>query len=89
ETRNALEAVLSLHGASVEAQASGAQWLAALRATPRERWPDVLLCDLQLEDGEDGARVVAGLRDLEREMRAQSDPPARPLAVIALTGQTA
>ncbi|WP_322102194.1 ATP-binding cassette domain-containing protein [Paraburkholderia sp. J41] len=84
ETRNALEAVLTLHGASVQPEASGARWLAALRETPRAQWPDVLLCDLQLEEPEDGARVVAALREQEREAHAG----CAPLAAIALTGQT-
>lgn len=84
ETRDALAAVLALHGATVREASSGTQWLAALRATPRAQWPDVALCDLQLGD-EDGADVVAQLRELEMQLHGD----ARPLPAIAMTGHVA
>ena len=88
ETRDALDAVLTLHGATVQLAAAGAPWLATLRETPREAWPDVVLCDLRLGgDGihaeEDGARVIAALRQLER----QHGPAGPPIPAIAMTGQ--
>ncbi|MEX3962320.1 ATP-binding cassette domain-containing protein [Paraburkholderia sp. EG286B] len=84
ETRDALEAALTLHGAIVEQESSGARWLAGLRVTSRARWADVLLCDLQL-DGEDGAQIVAALRDME----ARGDYAGKTLPAIAMTGQAA
>ncbi|WP_042288009.1 ATP-binding cassette domain-containing protein [Paraburkholderia mimosarum] len=86
ESRDALEAALALHGATVQQEASGAAWLAALRETPRSAWPDVVLCDLQL-DGEAGEQIVTALRAMEAEQAAQRGVMARPLPVIAMTGQ--
>ncbi|MBV8260346.1 MAG: ATP-binding cassette domain-containing protein [Paraburkholderia sp.] len=88
ESRDALEAALVLHGATVQQEASGAAWLAALRGTPRSAWPDVLLCDLQL-DGEEGEQIVSALRAMETGQAARRGATARPLPVIALTGQIA
>jgi ATP-binding cassette subfamily B protein len=86
ETRDALEAVLELHGATVSVAASGADVLARLRDAPRAAWPDVLLCDVVLSD-EDGREVLAAVRVLEAQ-REQSRADGRHgrLPAIALTG---
>lgn len=86
ETRDALEALLELHGATVGVAASGADVLARLRDAPRAAWPDVLLCDLVLPD-EDGRDVLAAVRVLESQ-REQSRADGRHgrLPAIALTG---
>lgn len=86
ETRSSLDAVLTLHGASVQTEANGAKWLAALREIPRAQWPDALLCDLQLEEPEDGERVVAELREIEHHTNTQTN--AHRMAAIALSGRT-
>ncbi|WP_322057343.1 ATP-binding cassette domain-containing protein [Paraburkholderia sp. J63] len=84
ETRDALEAALALHGATVEVAAGGARWLAALRERPRAAWPDAVLCDLDL-GAEDGTRVIAALREIE----VQACAPARRIPAIAMTGRVA
>ncbi|TDV21064.1 ATP-binding cassette domain-containing protein [Paraburkholderia caballeronis] len=88
ETRDALDALLSLHGATVSVAASGEQSLARLRETPRAAWPDVLLCDLVLADDEDGRDVLAAIRVLEsqREQSLADRGGTVRLPAIALTG---
>ncbi|POR45809.1 ATP-binding cassette subfamily B protein [Paraburkholderia eburnea] len=83
ETRDALEAALTLHGAQVEVYAGGAAWLESLRGRESAQWPVVALCDLHLGD-EDGAHVVESLRELE-----QARGVARPVAVLGMTGEFA
>ncbi|HTH61408.1 MAG TPA: ATP-binding cassette domain-containing protein [Paraburkholderia sp.] len=87
ETRDALEALLEMQGATVGVAASGADVLARLRETPRAAWPDVLLCDLVLNDGEDGRDVVAAVRVLESQReQSRTDGRHARLPAIALTG---
>ena len=74
--------MLSAHGASVVALPAGAPALAKLRETPRDEWPDALVCDIGLPD-EDGYKVLERIRALEAE---QKTPLHQRLPAIALSG---
>lgn len=84
ETRDALEAMLSSMGARVQTAQGGDDTLAMLEGEAMDAWPDVLVCDIVLEQ-EDGFDVLRRVRDLEA--RRGLRPGAR-LPAIALTGYT-
>ena len=82
EARDLLATVLRLHGARVEAVATGAAALDFLRARPARDWPAILLCDIALAD-EDGYAVIQRIRALENERETQLHDR---LPAIAVTG---
>ncbi|MFA9441624.1 ATP-binding cassette domain-containing protein [Uliginosibacterium sp. sgz301328] len=83
EARQLLGEVLIPEGIEVRPFASGRAALAWLAATPAEQWPQALLCDISLADGEDGYEVIGQVRELEEQRQV---PPGRRLPAIALTG---
>ncbi len=85
EARDALTDVLNAHGASVDALSAGVPAVAKLRDTPRDQWPDALVCDIALPD-EDGYTVVERVRALEAE---RNTPLAQRMPAIALSGYAA
>ncbi|KWF22738.1 ATP-binding cassette domain-containing protein [Burkholderia pseudomultivorans] len=85
EARDALTALLAMAGADVGAYASGQALLDMLWRTRRADWPALLVCDIELGDGQDdGYTVMARVRQLEaarpREGRAS-------LEALALSGR--
>ncbi|PEH83124.1 ATP-binding cassette domain-containing protein [Burkholderia gladioli] len=79
--REALAEALQGAGARVHGFAGGADLLAWLRQTPRQAWPGILLCDIELE-GEDGHAVLARVQRLDAGHAA----PKRAVEAIALSG---
>jgi ATP-binding cassette subfamily B protein len=82
DAREVLAAVLEERGAQVEALATGEAVLERLRSTPREQWPDILVCDIGLPDI-DGYTVLREVRALEVE---RNTPLDQRIPAIALTG---
>jgi len=82
ETRDALEAVLDASGARVLLASPGTEALSLLAGMPVTQWPDVLLCDIVLDD-EDGYDVLRRVRKLEEEGGALAHDR---VPCIALTG---
>jgi ATP-binding cassette subfamily B protein len=82
DARETLKMLLEMHRATVEALASGGELVDTLRARPRGRWPDLLVCDIGLHDV-DGYTALRQVREQEagRETPLESRMPA-----IALTG---
>ena len=81
-TREVLVEALEDLGAEATAFAHGRDLLRHLADTPVQGWPDVLLCDIALDE-EDGYTVLRDVRRLE----SQRDVPlARRFTAIALSG---
>jgi len=76
--------VLRDHGAKVTAFACGGAVLAALEEKEAAQWPDVLLCDISLEDME-GYAVIERVRQIEAGRRVAL---GRRLPAVALSGYT-
>lgn len=83
ETRDALDALLSACGAQVRLAASAGEALDWLRETPGSQWPQVLLCDIVLED-RNGYELLAQVRQLEGARADRRD--GLPVPAIAMTG---
>ncbi|HJW27323.1 MAG TPA: ABC transporter transmembrane domain-containing protein [Rhodocyclaceae bacterium] len=75
--------LLREHGADARGAPAGAAVLDELRELPRDRWPDVLVYDLDWGE-EEGFEVIQSLRRLEAERRFGL---AERLPAIALSGQ--
>ncbi len=87
-----LTALLEAEGARVEPLSSGREALRRLAAREVADWPDVLICDIALgdgnedgggDDGGDGHAVARRIRALEAQRKL---PLARRLPAVALTG---
>jgi ATP-binding cassette subfamily B protein len=61
-----LRSALSAAGAEVLEFKTGGEVLEALQSTPTQEWPDVLVCDVTLDDM-DGYAVVSAIRELEAQ----------------------
>ncbi len=72
-------------GATVRYFKTGAAVLDTLRDTPADAWPDVLICDVTLDDM-DGYAMVAAVRQLEAE---RGTSLAHRLPAIAISGHAA
>ncbi|NUT14850.1 MAG: ATP-binding cassette domain-containing protein, partial [Cupriavidus sp.] len=81
-TREVLSASLEDYGAHAIAQQRGDDVIALLAGTHPGQWPQVLLCDLALED-EDGYTVLRRVRRLEAQMQV---PLGKRMTAIALSG---
>ncbi|NMG36790.1 ATP-binding cassette domain-containing protein [Azoarcus sp. TTM-91] len=81
EARAQVEAALQREGALSHASASGAEALRWLFGTPRDAWPDAMICDVALGE-EDGYEVMKQLRRYEAE---QGFGLAEHLPAIALS----
>ncbi|NMG68003.1 ATP-binding cassette domain-containing protein [Azoarcus indigens] len=81
EARAQVEAALQREGALSHACASGAEALRWLFGTPRDEWPDAMICDVALGE-EDGYDVMQQLRRYEAE---QDFGLAERLPAIALS----
>jgi ATP-binding cassette subfamily B protein len=81
-TREVLSASLEDYGAHAIAQERGDDVIALLAGTHPEQWPQVLLCDLALEE-EDGYTVLRRVRRLEAQMQV---PLGKRMTAIALSG---
>jgi ATP-binding cassette subfamily B protein len=81
-TREVLSAALEDYGAHAIAQERGDDVISLLGATPQAQWPQVLLCDLALEE-EDGYTVLRRVRRLEAQMQV---PLGKRMTAIALSG---
>jgi ATP-binding cassette, subfamily B, bacterial len=88
DTREELEATLRRRGALCRAFASGHEALEWLGPLPEEEWPDVMICDIMLDD-EDGHEVIQRLRHLEAERHFSLDErlPAISLSSQMRTGE--
>jgi ATP-binding cassette, subfamily B, bacterial len=64
QTRRDLESTLQLQGAECLAFSSGWAALQWLAEKPEPAWPDVLVCDIMLNE-EDGHEIIQNLRNLE------------------------
>lgn len=82
EARELVRDVLVPQGVDFRPFSSGDAALAWLAATPVERWPHVLLCDISLGAGADGYEVIGEVRRIEEGRRV---PPSERLPAIALT----
>lgn len=82
QARARIEAVLHREGAMSRAYSSSSEALEWLFSLPRDEWPDVLVCDVALEE-EDGYDVVQTLRRFE-DAHAFALPERLP--AVALTG---
>ncbi|TWG81764.1 ATP-binding cassette subfamily B protein [Cupriavidus gilardii J11] len=81
-TREILTATLEDYGAEASAFGRGDALIALLSDTDPRAWPQVLLCDIALDE-EDGYTVLRRVRRLEAERNV---PLARRLTAIALSG---
>jgi ATP-binding cassette subfamily B protein len=82
DARETLSQLLAAHDAAVETFDSGHSVLEHLRERSRERWPDLMICDIGLPD-EDGYTVLRRVRAFEAERRV---PLRDRMPAIALTG---
>ena len=82
EALELLRELLAPQGIEVRPFTSGRTTIAWLTETPVEHWPQVMLCDISLADGEDGYAVIERVRDLEQERGVS---PEQRLPAIALT----
>ena len=82
DARESLRMLLSTYGASVEAFDSGHAVLDYLRRRSKDRWPDLMICDIGLPD-ETGYSVLRQVRGFEAERHI---PLAERMPAIALTG---
>lgn len=82
DARELLEALLEPHGAIVVQAPGGGDAIAWLNGTPREEWPDAIVCDVAMGE-QDGYATIAEIRALEsrRGIALTERVPA-----IALTG---
>jgi ATP-binding cassette, subfamily B, bacterial len=80
--RQQIESVLRAQGVLTLGHASGAAALEELARLPRDRWPDLLICDIALGE-EDGHEVLRQLRRFEAE---QGFTLEQRLPAIALSG---
>ncbi len=81
EARKLLHDVLNDYGAQVDVFDSGKPLLASLSASDKNRWPDVLLCDISLGDP-DSYAVIDQIRRMEADRNVTL---AGRLPVIALS----
>ncbi|SPA13643.1 putative peptide-transporting ATPase ABC transporter, membrane component, C_term Response regulator receiver domain [Cupriavidus taiwanensis] len=81
-TREVLSASLEDYGAHAIAQQRGDDVIALLAGTHPGQWPQVLLCDLALDE-EDGYTVLRRVRRLEAQMQV---PLGKRMTAIALSG---
>lgn len=81
-TREVLQAALEDYGADSTAFARGDELLAYLTRMETAAWPQVLLCDIALDE-EDGYTVLRRVRRLESQRNV---PLANRLTAIALSG---
>ena len=84
EVRDAMAGVLTDAGAEVKGMGSGKELLAWLQNTPSAQWPNVVVCDVALEN-EDGYTVMRQVRELEGE---SGIPLQERMPAIALSGYT-
>jgi len=82
DARESLRMLLSLYGASVATFDSGHAVLDYLRQRSRDRWPDLMICDIGLPD-ESGYSVLRRVRGYEAE---HDIPLEHRMPAIALTG---
>ncbi|WOB06131.1 ABC transporter transmembrane domain-containing protein [Piscinibacter gummiphilus] len=82
DAREALGMVLSVQGAEVLSFGRGHDALSWLASHPSGQWPDLLVCDIMLDE-EDGHTVMRQVRQLEEERHVPLD---RSMPAIALTG---
>jgi ATP-binding cassette subfamily B protein len=83
ETRRDLESVLVSRGAECLAFASGHEALLWLAEKTEPSWPDVLVCDIMLDE-EDGHEIIQNLRNLEA---SRNFSLAEKLPAIAISTQ--
>lgn len=81
-TREVLAEALEDYGAQPIAKARGDDLIALLETTALDRWPQVLLCDIALDE-EDGYTVLRRVRRLESQMEV---PLRQRMTAIALSG---
>jgi ATP-binding cassette subfamily B protein len=82
DARESLRMLLALYGANVETFDSGHAVLDYLAQRSRERWPDLMICDIGLPD-ENGYAVLRRVRGFEAE---RDIPLEQRMPAIALTG---
>jgi ATP-binding cassette subfamily B protein len=82
DAREALQMLLEAEGARVQACDGAATALAWLEQHERREWPQAIVCDISLGDG-DGYQLIRRIRALEQQRGVTLD--AR-VPAIALTG---
>jgi ATP-binding cassette subfamily B protein len=82
DARESLGMVLSVQGATVLSFGRGHDALSWLASHPGDQWPDLLVCDIMLDE-EDGHAVMRGVREIEE---VRNVPLLERMPSIALTG---
>ena len=82
DARASLQALLGLEGAQVQAFEGGREALQWFSTRPHDHWPDILVCDIALDDI-NGHQLVQQLRRLEA---ARAVPVSARMPAVALTG---